>query len=719
MPIRTQILRVDALEKVTGKATYAGDFYSDDMLFGVIVRSTRPHAWITKIDLREALELEGIVKILTYKDIPGENIYGIIKKDQPLLAVNKVRYIGEPIAIVIGVNEAITRKGAKLVKIEYENIEVISDPFMAMDSPVWVHENGNLLCCKRVIKGDIERGLAESDVVVENEYKTTWLDHAFLETEAGFGYIDENGKIVIISSTQNVHYKRKEVARLLGLPEDKIRIVQATTGGGFGGKLDMTVEGYVALSVYHTKKPVLIRLNREESFLSNTKRHPLYIRYATGIKKDGSLSAIRVHIVGDTGAYASYGETVALRAAIHAPGPYEVPNVYVESRMYYTNNPICGAMRGFGVPQVAFAHESQMDIVAKEIGLDPWVIRFKNALKEGSLTSTSQRLEKGVGFIETLKAIEPFWRERKYEGENGFGLGCMLYGIGNTGVPNPSRAQIRLTEKGEICLHIGACEIGQGSDTVFVQVMCEVLEVEPKDIVLIRADTDLTEDAGSTSASRQTYISGKAVYEAAIKLREFLEREGFYRNKSLKDIVLKYKELGYPVFEGFFDPPVTKLDPDTSQGIPYATYAFATHMTEVEVDTAIGSVRVKRIYAAHDVGKAINVINIKSQIYGGIAMGIGFALMEKFEPEKVKSLDKYYIPTSMDMPEEVQIMLIENEEPTGPFGAKGVGEPALIPVAPSIINAIADAVGIRVFELPCDIEKLKTALEKKGGNKCK
>ncbi len=713
MPIRSQILRVDALEKVTGKAIYAGDFYRDGMLFGVIVRSTRPHARIKKIDLREALELEGVIKILTHKDIPGENMYGIIKKDQPFLAVDKVRYVGEPIAVVVGVNEAIARKGAKLVKVEYEDIEVISDPFIAMSSPVWVHENGNLLCWKRVIKGDIERGLAESDLVVEREYKTTWLDHAFLETEAGFGYIDENGKIVIISSTQNVHYKRKEIARLLSLPEDKIRIIQATTGGGFGGKLDMTVEGYVALSVYHTKKPVLIRLNREESFLSNTKRHPLYIRYTTGIKKDGSLSAVKVHIIGDTGAYASYGETVALRSAIHATGPYEVPNVYVESKMYYTNNPICGAMRGFGVPQVAFAHESQMDIVAKEMDLDPWAIRFKNALKEGALTSTSQRLEKGVGFIDTLKAIEPLWKERRYKKNNGFGLGCMFYGIGNTGIPNPSRAQIRLTEEGKICLHIGACEIGQGSDTVFVQIICEVLEIEPKDIVLIRADTDLTEDAGSTSASRQTYISGRAVYEAAIKLKEFLEREGFYRNKSLKDIVLKYKELGYPVFEGFFDPPVTKLDPNTSQGVPYATYSFATHMAEVEIDTTIGSVEVKRIYAAHDVGKAINVTNIKSQIYGGIAMGIGFALMEKFEPGKTESLDRYYIPTSMDMPEEVQIMLIENEEPTGPFGAKGIGEPALIPVAPSIINAIADAVGIRVFELPCDIEKLKTNLEKR------
>jgi CO/xanthine dehydrogenase Mo-binding subunit len=711
MPIRSQILRVDALDKVIGKALYAGDFYREDMLFGVIVRSTRPHAWIKRIDLKEVLELEGIVKVLTYKDIPGENIYGIIKKDQPLLAVDKVRYVGEPIAIVIGVNEAIARKGAKLVKIDYEDIQVISDPFIAIDSPIWVHKDGNLLCCKRVIKGDIERGLAESDVVIEREYKTTWLDHAFLETEAGFGYIEKNGRIVIISSTQNVHYKRKEVSRILGLPEDKIRIIQAITGGGFGGKLDMTVEGYVALSVYHTKRPVLIRLNREESFLSNTKRHPLYIKYTTGIKKDGSLSAVRVHIIGDTGAYASYGETVALRAAIHATGPYEVPNVYVESRMYYTNNPISGAMRGFGVPQMAFAHESQMDIGAKEIGLDPLEIRFKNALKEGALTATSQRLEKSVGFIETLKAIEYFWRERIYKGDNGFGLGCMFYGIGNTGIPNPSRAQIRLSEKGEICLHIGACEIGQGSDTVFVQIMCEVLEVEPRHIVLIRADTDLTEDAGSTSASRQTYISGRAVFEAAIKLRKFLEREGFYKNKSLKDIVLKYKELGYPIFEGFFDPPVTKLDPDTSQGVPYATYAFATHMAEVIVDTAIGSVKVKRIYAAHDVGKAINVTNIKSQIYGGIAMGIGFALMEKFEPGKVESLDKYYIPTSMDMPDEVHIMLIEDEEPTGPFGAKGVGEPALIPVAPSIINAIADAIGVRVFELPCDIEKLKITLE--------
>lgn len=712
MPIERQITRVDAYEKVLGKAKFASDFHSEDMLYAKLFRSSRPHAYIRKIDLTKAYSLDGVVRIITAKDIPGENSFGIIKKDQELLCKEKVRFVGDPILLVVAKNEEVAQKAVELIEVQFEDIEPIYDPYVSERSSVLIHDGSNLLAYKKVLKGDVEKGFGESDIIIENFYRTTWLDHAYLEGECGFGYMDKDGKIVIYSSTQNVHYKRKEISRILGLPEERIRIIQATTGGGFGGKLDMTVEGYIALSVYHLGRPVFMRYTREESFLVGTKRHPLYIRYKSGAKKDGRLCAVEVSIVGDTGAYASYGETVCLRAAIHATGPYEVPNVKVDSKMFYTNNPISGAMRGFGVPQIAFAHESQMDILAEKLGLDPLHIRMKNGLKKGSMTATSQVLENSVGYIETLEKIEPFWSKKKKKKNFGFGLGSMFYGMGNTGIANPSWAELKLSEEGKVVLHTGVCDIGQGSDTVLAQIICEVLQIDVKDLEILRADTDLTKDCGSTSASRQTYISGKAVYDAAIKLRRFLEEEGFYSGKTLRDVYKRYKERGSPIFDGFFDPPTTRLDPETSSGKPYATYAFATHMTEIFVDERSGSVKVLKVYAAHDVGKAINVKSVKGQIYGGVAMGIGFALMEEYIPGKTKSFDTYYIPTSLDMPE-VEVFIVENEEPTGPFGAKGVGEPALIPQAASILNAIYDATGVRVYELPCDMERLKLFLEEK------
>jgi CO/xanthine dehydrogenase Mo-binding subunit len=713
MYIGNEINRIDALEKVLGKPVYAEDISTKGALFGCVFRSTRPHALIRKIDTRAAMALPGIEKILSCKDIPGENLFGAIKKDQFYLAQDRVRYIGEPILIVLGETEEVARKASQLIDIEYGDIEIISDPFVSRDSKTLIHEKGNLLSYRKVLKGDIEKGFQEADVIIEHTYKTTWLDHAFMETEAGIGYPDSNGRIVVVSSTQNIHYKRKEISRLLAIPEEKIKVVQATTGGGFGGKLDVTVEGFLALSVYHTKRPVAMRFTREESFLSNTKRHPLYIEYKTGAKKDGAITAVKVSITGDTGPFASYGETVCLRAAIHATGPYEIPNVHVDSRMFYTNNPVSGAMRGFGIPQLAFAHESQMDEVASMFNLDPLDIRIKNALKKGSLTATSQILRNSVGIIETLKKVEPYWRKRTRENEHtGFGLGCMYYGIGNTGVSNPANAYLNITGDGKIALHTGACEIGQGSDTVLIQILQEALGLEMEDIMLVRGDTDTSKDAGSSSASRQTYISGGAVFDAAKKMRQYLNEKGFYKGSAISDIYASETDKKLLEYDGFFDPPTTPVDPETSKGAPYATYAFATHMTEVEVEQETGFCRVKKVYAAHDVGRAINLKNIRGQICGGIAMGVGFALMEEFVPKKSESFDNYYMPTSMDMPD-VEVFIVEDREPTGPFGAKGVGEPALIPQAASIVNAIKDAAGVRAYELPCHIERLKKLIEDK------
>lgn len=715
MFIGKDLERVDVFTKTTGTAEFAHDLRMDGMLFASVVRSERPHAWIRAIDTSKADAMPGVVRTLTRKDIPGKNLYGAIRKDQLFLADDRVKYIGEPILIVVAENERAARLAAASVKIAYEDIEAVLDPFKAGQGTMQVQAGkDNLMLYKKVRKGDVEKGFAESDVVVEHAFRTTWIDHAFLETEAGIGYVDASGRLVVKSSTQNIHYKRREISELLAMPEERIRVLQATTGGGFGGKLDMTVEGFIALAVYHCKRPVFMRFTREESFLSNTKRHPLYVEYKTGARKDGTLTAVRVNIIGDTGPYSSYGDAVGLRVAVHATGPYEVPHVFVDSRMFYTNNPVSGAMRGFGVPQLALAHESQLDEIAAIIGIDPIDIRIKNALKAGSSTATNQVLTASAGFVETLKKIEPFWRDRKKRNDGtGFGLGCMYYGIGNTGVANPANAAVELSEEGKIVLHTGACEIGQGSDTALLQILLETLQMSRHDVILDRGDTDTSKDAGSSSASRQTYISGRAVYDAAVKMRAFLAGKGYGRGKTLKDIYNFAKDEGDIVFDGFFNPPATGLDADTGLGVPYATYAFATHMTEVEVEKSTGTCRVKKVYAAHDVGRAINPRSIKGQICGGIAMGIGLALMEEYIPGKTASFDTYYIPTSMDMPD-VEAFLVEDAEPTGPYGAKGVGEPALIPQAAAIVNAVRDATGVQVYELPCDVERLKLLIERKN-----
>lgn len=703
----------DAAAKAAGQAAFAYDLKTQEMLFACVLRSERPHARVRHIDTREALALPGVVRILSAKEIPGKNLFGAIRKDQPYLADGFVRYRGEAVLVVVAENEEAARRACAKIQVEYEELTPILSPSAAASSPFYLHGEGNLLCYRVLRKGDVEKGFAEADLIVEHTYSTPWIDHAFLETEAGVAWLDEHGRVVVASSTQNIHYKRAEVAALLGIPAERVRVIQAVTGGGFGGKLDVTVEGFLALAVYHLKRPVLMRYTREESFLANTKRHPLHMEYKTGARRDGTLTAVQVNVIGDSGAYASYGETVCLRAAIHAAGPYEVPNVEVHSRVFYTNHPPSGAMRGFGIPQIAFAHEAQMDEIASRLAIDPLDLRLKNALKEGSRTATSQVLKASAGLPQTLKRVEPYWRaRRKTEKGAGFGLGCMFYGIGNTGIPNPSRAQVELAEDGRIILHTGTCDIGQGSDTVLQQILLDTLGIEPRGLILDRGDTDTSQDAGSTSASRQTYISGNAVREAGIKMRAFLERHGYYAGKSLREIYRAAQDGPPPRFDGFFDPPAGGIDQE-SQGVPYVTYAFGTHMTEVRVEEATGFCRVQKVYAAHDVGKGINPALTKGQIHGGIAMGIGFALMEEFIPGETTSFDNYFLPTSMDMPK-VEVLLVEDPEPTGPFGAKGVGEPALIPQAASIVNAIRDATGVRVYSLPCDVERLKILLERKG-----
>ena len=747
--IGRSVLKADAIEQLKGTVAYAADISLDNVVELVVLRSDRPHARILSIDASPALNMPGCLSVFTAADIPGNNRLGIINKDQRLLADDKVRFVGDPVACVAAETKSAAEEAAREIRILYEDLPAIFEPEDALkgDAPK-IHETGNLLIRKVVSKGDADTALREAVTVVEGSYCTTFAEHAYLEPDAGIAYRDPDGIVVIHASTQNPHYDQKDVAELLGIDENQVRVIQAATGGGFGSKLDMNVQGYVALAAYKLGRPARLTYTREEAFLCTVKRHPLKIHCLTGASKTGQITVTKAHILGDTGAYASYGIAVAARAAIHLAGPYEIPHIHVVSEFAYTNNSMCGAMRGFGVPQVAFVHESQMDLLARKIGLDPLEIRKRNGLREGSRTATGQRLTAGVGISATMEALTPYYKKairkktppRKSYRKRGVGLANMMYGIGNTGVQNPSTARMEMNMNGELTLYTGAADLGQGSSTVLRQMAAEVLGQDPEDIMLVAADTRHTTNAGATSASRQTYISGNAVVDAATKLKNILLTEAaMIMHESREELILaggrvqsrtnsensvpfsriarRAHRTGMPLaWQGFFDPRTTPLNPETGQGDPYAAYAFASHLAEIEVDTLTGEVHVIRVVAAHDVGRAINPQNVRGQIYSGVAMGMGYALMEEFIPGTTKSLKDYHIPTAADMPIIIPI-IVEVPEPTGPFGAKGVGEPALIPTAPAILNALSDALGVRISSLPANLERvLKASSDMREGS---
>jgi CO/xanthine dehydrogenase Mo-binding subunit len=740
--IGRSIPRIGAREKVTGTALFSADIELNAPLTIKALRSDRPHAEIVSIHLGKALAIEGVVAVFAARDVPGKNLTGIIIKDQPILAVDKVRCIGDPVALVAAETEAAAERALKAIEVVYRDLPAVFDPETAMtaDAPR-VHAKDNVMTTRTIRRGDAGRAFARCKSVIEKTYRTTFIEHNYLEPDAGAGFVDNDGTLVIYASTQNPHYDHKDVVTVLGLADEKVRIIQAATGGGFGSKLDLNVQGFIGLALYHLKRPVRYVYSREEAYLATAKRHPLVMRMKTGADANGRLLAVQATIICDTGAYASYGPAVANRAPVHATGPYEIENVDILSYGVYTNNPFCGAMRGFGTPQIAFAHESQIDLHAKDLGLDPLAMRLLNAQRVGSTTATGQVLSASVGIGDCLSAIRPHYEVARriaaaapaapYK-KRGVGIGAMWYGIGNTGVQNPSTARVEMSLDGAVTLFTGCADIGQGSSTVLSQIAAEVLGLQAQDIRLVAADTKFTTNAGATSASRQTYISGNAVREAAAKLAEVLKTEAVNKLKVAKPALLledgyvtvreapeqrvAFAELARRAhskgialsWQGYFDPETVPLDPQTGQGVPYATYAFAAQLAVVSVDVLTGEVAVEKIVAAHDVGRAVHPENVIGQICGGIAMGLGFALMEEFEPGKTASMKDYHIPTCADMPEIVPI-IVESPEPTGPFGAKGVGEPALIPTAPAILNAIADALGTRIYALPANLERVLAA----------
>ena len=533
--IGQSIPKIGVIERLRGEPIFSADLAFEDALVLKVLRSVKAHALLGGLDCQKALEVEGIVKIFTAEDIPGKNLMGIINKDQPLLATGKVRAFGEPIALVAAENEAAASRAIERIEVAYEELPAVSTAKAALkpDAPK-IHAKGNVLFTRKLKKGDVEQAFENSDIVIERTYRTSRIEHSYLEPDAGAGYVDEDGTLVIYASTQNPHYDHKEVCGLLGLEDHQVRIVQAATGGGFGSKLDLNMQGFIGLALLYLKTPVKMVYSREESFLATAKRHPLEMTLKTGADQTGKLMALKATITGDTGAYGSYGIAVASRSAVHATGPYQVENVDIESRCVYTNNSFCGAMRGFGTPQMAIAHESQMDLLAENLGIDPLELRILNAFKLGSETATGQKLTASVGIGDCLEALKPHyewaktvWRPAEAEPykRRGIGLGSMWYGIGNTGVQNPSTAKIKMDLGGNVTLYTGCADIGQGSTTVLAQIAAEILGIEPDEIRLFVADTRCTTNAGATSASRQTYISGNAVIEAADKLADVLLSE--------------------------------------------------------------------------------------------------------------------------------------------------------------------------------------------------
>jgi CO/xanthine dehydrogenase Mo-binding subunit/aerobic-type carbon monoxide dehydrogenase small subunit (CoxS/CutS family) len=745
--------KTDGVAKVTGAEIFGADRAPAGALWLRTIRSPHAKARFTLGDF-EPLRARhaGLVDVITARDVPL-NSFGIFPdgKDQPVLAAASVRFRGEAVLCLVGERDAVLRIREEEIPIQWAPETPQSEPEDALANradPIHATHPDNVLIRGRVAKGDVDAGMAGAAFVAEGEFTTSFVEHAYIEPEAG--YAERVGdRLRIFASTQTPYMDREEVARILGIKDTQVHIVPSAVGGGFGGKLDVSVQPLLAVAAWRLRLPVRTVYTRPESMASTTKRHPARMRARFACDRDGKLVAADFSGDFNTGAYASWGNTVANRVPIHASGPYFVPNVRALTRAIYTNAPIAGAFRGFGVPQSTIAHEALLDELADRAGIDRLELRYRNALRAGQATATGQVLKASAGLAQCLDALRPRWQDALSAAEafnrraraagplkgtrRGAGLACMWYGIGNTVIANPSTMRVGLRPEGRVMLYNGAVDIGQGSNTILVQVLADALGLPMGAIGYVMGDTDLTADAGKTSASRQAFVSGNAARIAGERLRERmialaearpdarlrLERGTLVaadvEGEKRVDLTELPRDRSGDVLaaEGFFNPPTVPLDRD-GQGVPYATYAFAAQLAEAEVDLELGTTRLLGIAAAHDVGRALNPTQVEGQIHGGIAQGIGLALMEEYHAGRTENLHDYLIPTFGDVPP-IEVLLIEDREPLGPYGAKGVGEPALIATAPAIFNAIGHATGVRVRHAPATPDRLRAALLKAYG----
>ena len=743
--VGTPIERLDGPDKVQGLDAFGADAIPSDALLVRVLRSPHHHATFTFGDLKAYRRRHtGIRAIFTAADIPGRNCFGVIPPfaDQPVFAEELVRYRGEAVAAVTGEPEVIRALDLGDLPVTWQPLREVLTPYEALagDAPL-VHDrrDRNVLVRGLVQCGNLEAGFGNADHIVEADFSTPFIEHAYIEPEAGFAR-RVGDRIEIHSSTQAPHMDREAIAEIMGLDETSVRVVPTACGGGFGSKLDLSMQPFVALAAWHLDRPAAMTYSRTESMQSTTKRHPSEITVRIGCRSDGRITAMEFAGTFNTGAYASWGPTVANRVPVHASGPYFTPNYSARSLAVLTHCPPSGAFRGFGVPQSAIAQECAYDELAEACGMDRLAFRRLNALENGRPTVTGQVFNQGVGIGACLDVLKPAW-DRALDAADrwntqadglaerrGVGIASCWYGCGNTALPNPSTIRMGITPDGGVRLHQGAVDIGQGANTVIAQIAADALGIPVHDIELVGADTNLTPDCGKTSASRQTYVTGAAAKRAGEALRAAIIRhvnvgpdaslsidagrillsdQG--RETRIELEALPAGEHGYAFMaEETYDPPTTPLD-ENGQGSPYAVFGYGAQLVELAVDTALGTVRLERITAAHDVGRAINPVLIEGQIEGGIAQGIGLALMENYVPGQTENLHDYLIPTIGDVPP-VESLIVEVPDAEGPHGAKGLGEHVLIPTAPAILNAIRHATGASVRDLPATPDKIREAI---------
>ncbi|MBI2304451.1 MAG: molybdopterin-dependent oxidoreductase [Chloroflexi bacterium] len=746
--IGSDVLRLDGREKVTGEAKYAADLFMPGMLHAKILRSPHHHALIKNIDVLGARELAGVVSVFTGADFPTPGLATqrqvVGRLGRHLMALDRVRYVGDAVAVVVAEKEDVLGEALARIQVDYEPLPSVFDPRESMkpEAPQ-LHEDGNFDYEQRVIYGDGKKGFALADVIVENNYQTPYQEHAYLEPEAVLAYISEEGRLVVQAPLQFPHVTRNAIAVLLELDLSQVQIIPTMMGGGFGGKIENYTALVTAFLVHRTHKPVKLVYSRADSLLSTTKRHPFYIRYRTGATRDGKLMAIEADIIANSGHHPSTyspGGVLTL-AASHATGPYEVPNVHTVVAGYCTNGPKSGALRGFSGPQLAFATEQQMDILAHQLGLDPLEIRLRNAFDEGSVCSTGQVLE-NVGARKTLEAIKPYYEEARQRIAQewradirvGLGLACTWRAYG--GQTNQSvDAFVQLHPEGRVEILSGAVELGQGTATTMIQIAAAALGAPMERFTFTGGYPDLTPSSLSTSGQKTTLLSGKAVEQAALALKrallpvaaEALEEkpekvkieDGYAfsvadptQRLSLERLAALCQGKGVPLKHmGSTGPRIFQaLDRERGQGTVSHLYAYATQLAEVEVNVESGQIRVRRVVHAGDAGKVLNPLGLVGQVEGGLLMGLGFALRENYRPG-MKSFKEYSIPTTQDVPEIVSVFI---EEPTsvGPFGAKGAGEMSTVPTAAAVANAVADALGVRFFQLPITPAMIKSAVRR-------
>ncbi len=750
--------RQDALGKVTGKEKYAVDYYDRGLLWAGVKRAGVPHGLIKKIKTEEAQALPGIIKVLTYKDVHGTNRQGVIQRDQPVLADEKVRHCGDAVALVLAEDKTALQKALDLITIDLEPLPGVFDLETALDRGAPLvhkdHPGGNVLLSGTLETGMGEAALAECDAVVEARFHVPFQEHAYLETEGGSALLREDGSLEIVVSTQTPFRDRAEVADALGIDIEKVRIIVPYCGGAFGGKDGVTVQNLLGLAALHCPgRSVKMCWDREESFLASVKRHSGRLHYRLGTKADGTFHALGVEIYYDTGPCDHLGGAILALALEHSGGPYCIPNTSLKAWSVYTNNPIGGAFRGFGVPQVAAAMEQTVDMLADKLGLSPLEIRLRNAVKRGDRNPTGVTLVTSTGLRECLDVLakHELWREKeKWKSsagpfkKRGVGMACVMHGMGyGPVVPDYAHAKIELTEQGKFRIFCGVVDLGQGNASTYLQIAGEILNQDIDHLEMVLPDTGKTLPSGSSSASRTTYTFGNALIGAARALKERILQEaarlGGVTEGKIQEMVMQPGSVVHlptgkqtPLSEvaSLLDPsertavykfqaPISNEKPTEDEnlrlhGIPHLIFSYGAHLVFVEVDELTGKVEVERYLAVSDCGRVINPQIFEQQIQGAVAQGIGYAVCEDFLVEKGRiktpDLSTYIIPTSMDIPE-MDSIAVELEEETGPFGLKGAGEIGIDGPLPAVANAVADACGIRIFRSPMTGERVLKALK--------